>query len=374
MSKKDYYEVLGLAKGAAPDEIKKTFRRLARKYHPDVNPGNKEAEEKFKEINEAYEILSDPKKKEQYDRFGHVGDGMNGFDFSNFGFGGFEEGGLGDIFDAFFGDGFGSSSRRRNSAVRGRDIRTEIVLDFEEAIFGKEINLTIPKDSHCASCKGTGAKDGTKLKVCPQCNGKGKVMRSQGFFSVSTPCQTCGGQGKIIEEVCKECKGRGAIEKKEKLKVRIPAGIDNGQKVRVKNGGDDGINGGPAGDLIIFVRVKDHPFFQRNGSDIYVDIPIKFTTAVLGGKIKVPVLKNGEVNMTIPEGTQPGRIFRIKGEGVPYSGSSRGDMMVRVDIEIPVGLNKEQKKLLSEFENTLTEKNQPGMQGFFQKVKNFFKS
>jgi molecular chaperone DnaJ len=377
MSKRDYYEVLEIDKQAGQDEIKKAYRKLARKYHPDVNPGNAEAEEKFKEVSEAYEVLSDTKKKQQYDQFGHSMNGMNGFDFNNFGFGGGENfgfGGIGDIFDAFFGEGgFGGQSGRRSSARRGRDIKTEIELEFEEAVFGKEISMTIPRDIYCESCKGTGAKNGTKLKTCPQCHGKGKVMRSQGFFSVSSTCPQCGGKGQIIEEVCPDCNGKGVQEKKEKMKVKIPAGIDDGQKVRVRGGGDSGVNNGPAGDLIIYVRVKEHPFFRREGYDIYCEIPVKFTSAVLGDKITVPVLQGNKVTMTVPEGTQPGKVFRIKNEGVPFSGR-RGDLYVKVNIEMPVSLDKKQKELLKVFSDSLSGKNHPDSGNFFEKLKKFFKA
>ncbi|MGM0607091.1 MAG: molecular chaperone DnaJ [Candidatus Muiribacteriota bacterium] len=378
MAKRDYYEVLGLNKGADASEIKKAYRKLARKYHPDMNPGDKEAENTFKEIQEAYEVLSNPEKKSRYDQFGHSAEGMGGFDFSNFGGGGFHEaGGFSDIFDAFFGEGvFGGGTSRRSSVKRGRDIRTEIVLDFEDAIFGKEISLTIPKDISCKSCKGTGAKDGVKMKTCSQCRGKGKVVRSQGFFSVSSTCAACRGKGKIIDEFCPDCHGRGAVEKKEKLKVKIPAGIDDGQKVRIKGGGDAGVNGGPYGDLIIFVKVAQHPYFKREAYDIYCELPLKFTTAILGGKIKVPVLKNRQVTMNIPAGTQPGKMFRIKGEGVPFdsTGRTRGDLYVKVEVEMPVKLNKEQKEIIKKFEESLTPKNQPDTESFFEKIKKFFKS
>jgi len=376
MSKRDYYEVLGLSKGASDSEIKKAYRRLARKYHPDVNQGNAEAEEKFKEVNEAYEVLSNPDKRKQYDTFGHSMGGQGGFDFngaggfSDFGFGGFSD--LGDIFGAFFGEGTGRSSR--TSARRGRDIKTEVILEFEEAVFGKELNLTIPRDINCPKCKGSGARDGTKLKTCPQCNGKGKVMRSQGFFSVSSTCPQCNGRGRIIEEKCPHCYGRGTIENKEKIKVRIPAGIDDGQKVRVRGGGDAGTNGGPAGDLIIYVRVKEHPLFKRDGFDIFLDLPIKLTDAILGTKTEVPVLKNEKVRMTIPEGTQPGKVFRVRNEGVPDGYGRRGDLFVKVNVEVPVKLNKKQKEKLKEFEDSLSNKNNPGTNGFLDKIKKFFKS
>ncbi len=375
MSKRDFYEVLGVAKGAEQAEIKKAYRKLARKYHPDVNQGNSEAEEKFKEVNEAYEVLSNPEKRKQYDTFGHSMGGQGGFDFngqgfSDFGFGGFSD--LGDIFGAFFGEG--ARGQGRSSARKGRDIKTEIILEFEEAVFGKELSLTIPKDINCSKCSGTGAKDGTKLKTCSQCNGKGKVMRSQGFFSVSSTCPQCGGRGKIIEEKCTECSGRGTVEKKEKIKVRIPAGIDNGQKVRVRGGGDAGSNGGPAGDLIIYVRVKEHPLFKRDGFDIFLDLPIRLTDAVLGAKREVPVLKNEKVKMTIPEGTQPGKVFRIRNEGVPDGYGRRGDLFVKINVEVPVKLNKKQKEKLKEFEDSLSDKNNPSTKGFFDKIKKFFKS
>jgi len=377
MAKRDYYETLEIDKQSGQDEIKKAYRKLARKYHPDVNPGNKEAEDKFKEVSEAYEVLSDSNKKQQYDQFGHSMNGMNGFDFNSHGFGGGENfgfGGIGDIFDAFFGEGgFGGNAGRRASARRGRDIKTEIELDFEEAVFGKEISITIPRDIYCEPCHGTGAKEGTKLKTCPQCHGKGKVMRSQGFFSVSSTCPQCGGKGQIIEEVCAQCHGKGVQEKKEKMKVKIPAGIDQGQKVRVRGGGDIGPNNGPAGDLIIFVKVKEHPFFRREGYDIYCEIPVKFTSAVLGDKITVPVMQGNKVTMTVPEGTQPGKVFRIKSEGVPFS-SRRGDLYVKVNIEMPVGLDKKQKELLKTFSDSLSGKNHPDSGNFFEKLKNFFKA
>lgn len=353
MAKKDYYEVLGLQKGASDDEIKKAFRKLAIKYHPDKNKGNSEAEEKFKEINEAYQVLSDPQKKANYDQFGNADFSGGGFDGS--GFGGFDfsgMGGFGDIFDTIFGGG-GGSSRRRNGPVQGDDLEYQLNLSFEEAVFGVEKEISITRNEQCESCHGSGAEAGTSAKTCPQCGGSGQVRVQRqtqlGNFVSTTTCNKCGGSGKIIEKPCHTCNGKGSVRKNRKITVKIPAGVDTGNVLPLRGQGEHGKNGGPPGDLYIRIRVAPSKKFKRKGNDIYIDMHISMAKAALGTEIKVATV-DGDVKYDIPAGTQSETLFRLKGKGVPRVNSNgRGDQYVKIIVDIPKNLNDKQKEALHAF-------------------------
>jgi molecular chaperone DnaJ len=351
MANKDYYASLGLEKGASDEEIKKAFRKLAIKYHPDKNQGNKEAEDKFKEINEAYQVLSDPEKKARYDQFGTAD--FDGSGFGSGGFGGFDfsdMGGFGDIFDSFFG---GGGSRRRNGPQRGADLEYTINLTFEEAVFGVEKEISINRSETCDSCSGSGAKAGTSAKTCPTCNGQGQVRVQRqtplGSFVSTSTCTTCGGSGKVIEEPCTTCKGKGNVRKNRKINVNIPAGVDTGNVMPLRGQGDHGANNGPAGDLYVRINVAPSKKFTRKGNDIYIDTHISMGKATLGTEITVATV-DGDVKYTIPAGTQSGTLFRLKGKGVPKVNSSgRGDQYVKVMVDIPKSLNEKQKDALKAF-------------------------
>ncbi len=356
--KRDYYEVLGLSKGASDDEIKKSYRKLAKQYHPDLHPGDKECEEKFKECSEAYEILSDPDKKAKYDQYGHAAFDPNaGFGGGFGGFGGFDDLGdiLGNIFGGGFGGfgGFGGGAQRRNAPQRGENVRVNLSISFDEAAFGCTKEITIPRIEDCEECGGTGAAKGTSAETCSECGGSGTVRVQQrtpfGVMATSAPCSKCGGTGKIINTPCSKCSGKGKVRKTKKLSVNIPAGIDDGQTVSLRGQGHAGLNGGPKGDLLITVSVKAHPLFERDGSSVLFEMPISFVQATLGAEVEVPTL-DGKVKYTIPEGTQSGSVFRLRGKGIPYlNGSSRGDQYVTVYIVTPKNLNAEQKELLRKF-------------------------
>lgn len=347
MAKRDYYEVLGVEKNASEAEVKKAFRRLARQYHPDVNQGDKTAEEKFKEINEAYEILSDPDKRKRYDQFGHAGNDPNA------GFGGFggagDFGGFGDIFDMFFGGG----GRTSQGPQQGSDVRLDIGLSFEEAAFGVEKEVELPRWENCRTCHGSGAKPGTQPARCSKCGGTGQVRVTQktplGHFQTIKPCPDCAGTGQIINTPCTDCNGKGKVRRTRKLAIKIPAGVDTGSRIRLAGEGEAGSRGGPNGDLYVYIEVKPHKFFERNGEDLFMEMPVTFIQAALGDEIKVPTLE-GSASLKIPEGTQTHTLFRMRGLGISrLRGGGRGDLHVRVVVITPNKLNEEQKKILQQF-------------------------
>ncbi|MFN3785623.1 MAG: molecular chaperone DnaJ [Thiothrix sp.] len=380
MSKRDYYEILGIQKNASDDELKKAFRRLAMKYHPDRNPNNPEAEAKFKEAKEAYEILGDPQKRAAYDQFGHAG-----VDPTVGGFGagrGGAQGGFGDIFEDIFGDIFGAGRSGRgaggaNRAYRGSDLQYNLELTLEEAVFGTTTDIRVPSMQTCETCNGSGAKPGTYPQTCPTCHGNGQVRIQQGFFAIQQTCPHCHGTGKIITDPCPDCHGQGRREKQKTLSVRIPAGVDNGDRVRLAGEGEAGINGGPSGDLYVQVFVKPHPLFQRDGDNLYCEVPIRFTTAALGGELEVPTLDGNKVNLKIPAETQTGKQFRLRGKGVKsVRSSATGDLICKVVIETPVNLTKRQRELLDELDASMHaggKKHSPQEHGWLDRVKDSFK-
>ncbi len=381
--KRDYYEVLGVSKGATEDEIKKAFRKLAKQYHPDLHPGDKDCEEKFKEANEAYEVLSDSEKRARYDQYGHAGVdpnfGAGGAGAGGFGgFSGF--GDLNDIFEGFFGGGFGGSSSRRSNANaprRGQDISASVTIEFMEACKGKRISVRVNRLEKCPDCNGTGCEKGTSAKSCPDCHGSGRVQVQQrtpfGAITSEQVCSRCGGKGKIIEKPCPTCSGRGSIRNASTREIEIPAGIDNGQTLRVSGAGDCGTNGGPNGDLNVTVYVKSDKMFERDGFDVWTEIPITYAQATLGDEITVPTI-SGKVKYNIPAGTQTNTVFRLKGKGIKrLNRSDYGDHYVRAVVEIPKNLNKEQEHKLREFDKSLGDKNYQKRETFFSKLKDMFK-
>ena len=373
--KRDYYEVLGVSKGASEDELKKAYRKLAKKYHPDLNPGDKAAEASFKEVNEAYEVLSDKDKRARYDQFGHAGVDPN---FNpNGGFGGFTDMGdidLGDLFGSFFGGGFGGGGgSRRNAPQKGETVRAGVTITFEEAAFGCEKEVTVNRTEQCDVCKGTGCAPGTTAEVCPDCHGSGTVRIQRGgggfSFSTTTSCPKCRGTGKLIHQPCKTCGGGGTVRKQKKLAVTIPAGIDDGQAVSLRGQGGAGRNGGPAGDLLIGVTVKPHPIFRREGTSVYMDQSVSFVQAALGDELEIPTI-DGKVKWNLPEGTQPGTTFRLSGKGIPsLNGRGRGNQYVTVKVQVPTNLNKEQKESLRAFAASMGEEHAGG-----DPIKNFFEN
>ena len=379
-SKRDYYEVLGVSRDADDATLKKAYRQVAKKYHPDMNPGDAEAEKKFKEASEAYAVLSDPEKRRQYDQFGHAA--FEGGAGGAGGFGGFDFGGadFSDIFGDIFGDLFGGGSRRGRAGqgpMKGMNIRKSVRITFEEAVFGCEKEITIERIESCDDCGGTGAAKGTTAETCPNCRGTGVVTQTQrtplGMFQTQGACPNCRGTGKIIKKPCPKCGGQGRVRKARKFKVNIPAGIDDGQSIQQRGQGNAGVNGGPAGDLFVTVAIRPHPIFTRNGPDVHVDIPISFAQAALGDTLQVPTI-DGRIEYKIPEGTQTGTTFRMRGKGIQnVNGRGRGDQYVHVNIEVPKNLSDKQKKLLREFEETSTDENQVKRKSFWDKVKDALK-
>ncbi|HIU45730.1 MAG TPA: molecular chaperone DnaJ [Candidatus Fimadaptatus faecigallinarum] len=374
LAKRDYYEVLGVSKTASDDELKKAYRTLAKKYHPDLNGGDKECEEKFKEVNEAYEVLSDPQKRARYDQFGHEDPrtgGAGGYGDFTGGFGG----GFDDIFSAFFGGGFGGAQRARGPE-RGNDLRYDLTITFEEAAFGCEKEITVTREENCEDCGGTGAKKGTSPTTCPTCKGTGQV---QSF--INTPigrvsnvrvCDACHGSGKIIKDPCPKCNGRGRVRRNRKISIKIPAGIDNGMQIPLRRQGEPGLRGGENGDLYIFVTVRPHKLFTRENYDLYCDVTVSFTQAALGGEIDVPTL-NGMTKYNLPEGTQPGAVVRLRGQGIQnLRGAGKGDLYIKINVEIPRRLTEKQKELLRQFDESVTGKEYEGKKSFFDRVKDAF--
>ncbi|MBN1206149.1 MAG: molecular chaperone DnaJ [Myxococcaceae bacterium] len=368
--KRDYYEILGVQKNVSPQELKSAFRKVALQYHPDRNPGNKEAEEKFKEASEAYEVLSDPERRSRYDRFGHAGAGSSGFE----GFGGFQGVNINDIFGDIFGEIFGGGGRGRGRGGpgRGADLRYNLEISFEEAAFGCRPKVPIPRPKKCETCSGSGSKSGMPPKPCGTCGGVGEVRFTQGFFAVSRTCGDCNGTGAVIPDPCSRCRGSGKVPSEEVIEVAIPAGVDNGTRVRLSGMGEPGDRGGQAGDLYVTVIVREHPLFQREDYEVFCEVPISFTQAALGAKIDVPTL-DGKVKMTVPAGTQSGKVFRLKGKGIPHLHSQqRGDQHVRVIIETPTELSARQRELLEKFAELSGEESHPQSKTFFDKVKELF--
>lgn len=380
--KRDYYEVLGVSKGASDDEIKKAYRKLAKKYHPDMNPGDKEAEAKFKEVNEAYSVLSDEQKRARYDQFGHAGVDPN-YDAGGpgGGFGGFDMGDidLGDIFGSFFGGGgfggFGGGGARRNGPQKGESLRANLTITFEEAAFGCEKEINLNRTEECDECHGSGCQPGTTAETCPDCRGTGVVrvqQRTGGFaFSSTAACTRCRGTGKIIHSPCKSCGGSGSVKKSKRITVTIPAGIDDGQAVSLRSQGNAGKNGGPAGDLIVGVRVKPHPQFRRDGTTVLYEQPVTFFQAAMGAELEIPTI-DSKVKYTLPAGTQTGTTFRLRGKGIPeLRGRGRGDQYVTIRVQVPTSMNAEQKEALRAFAQAMGENvpEESGLKGFFDKHK-----
>lgn len=370
MAKRDYYEVLGVPKTAPKDDVKKAYRRLAIQNHPDKNPGDKAAEERFKEATEAYEVISDDQKRAAYDQFGFAGvDGMGGQggaqDFSNI-YRDFEDifGGFGDfssIFDNLFGGGRSQSGRRRGEPPRGSNLRYDMELSFEQAVFGTSVEIAYSHDESCQACNGSGAEAGGGRKVCPTCQGSGQVRRSSGFFSIASPCPTCAGEGHIVDKPCRSCSGSGLTKKKQKIKVTIPSGIEDGKRLSIPGQGDAGPNGGRPGDLYVFIHVKPHEYFERDGYDLYCAVPISAVKATLGGEITVPTIEGKKLKITVPAGSQHGKMLRLREEGVPGSGGSarRGDMYVKLMVQVPAKISKKAKELYEEIVKVEGDESEP---------------
>lgn len=378
---KDFYKTLGIEKGASADEIKKAYRKLAMKYHPDQNKDNKEAEEKFKELNEAYDVLKDDQKRAAYDRFGSAAfDGSQGGFGGAGGFSGFGgAGAFSDIFEDMFGDFMGGrgGGRSRGGPQRGSDMQYTLEISLEDAFNGKEANIKIPVNDTCDACNGSGAEPGTSAETCPTCNGQGRVRQQQGFFTIERTCPTCNGAGKIIKTPCKKCSGSGRIRKDKTLKVKIPAGVDTGRRIRLTGEGEAGIMGGPRGDLYVLLAVKPHKLFKRENANLHCRVPITVTRAALGGEIEVPTIESSAAKLKIPPGTQTGQQFRLKGKGMTLLGSeARGDLYIEIYVETPVNLSKKQQDMLKaldkEFTDDKTGKNSPEASGFFGKVREFW--
>lgn len=372
MAKSDYYELLGVSRDADISEIKKSYRKLAMKYHPDRNPGDSEAEQHFKELSVAYDVLKDEKKRAAYDQFGHAafdgsmgagggGDPRSGFDFAS---------SFADVFDDLFGDFMGGGRRGRGGGMRGNDLRYDMEITLDDAFAGKQAEITVPAAISCDGCGGSGAAEGSSPVTCPGCNGAGRVRSTQGFFTVERTCPTCQGVGRVIKDPCGKCGGSGRVRRDKKLAVNVPAGVEDGMRIRLSGEGEAGAHGGPPGDLYIFLSIKPHAFFQREGGNIYCRVPIPMTRATLGGTIEVPTLEGSRVRVNVPAGTQTGHQFRLRGKGMTaMQGRGRGDMYVQIQVETPVNLSKRQKELLREFDDDGAESTSPQSEGFFAKVK-----
>ena len=378
----DYYTTLGVAKGANDDELKKAYRKLAMQYHPDKNHGNAEAEKKFKSISEAYDILKDPQKRAAYDRFGHQAFTNGGMGAAGGGGGGYSDfsGSFSDIFEDLFSEftggrrgGRGQAEAAQSSAARGSDLRYNLEITLEEAFRGKQQTIKVTTSAACDTCTGTGAEKGTAPETCGTCNGRGVVRAQQGFFTVERTCSSCQGTGKVIKNPCKTCAGSGRVRKEKTLNASIPPGVEEGTRIRLAGEGEAGFRGGPAGDLYIFLSIASHKIFRRDGANIFCSVPIKLSTASLGGHLEVPTIDGGRVKVTIPEGTQTGHQFRLRGKGMSVLRSgAKGDMYIEVQVETPVNLNKKQKELLREFDTTQGQDTSPQSEGFFAKVKEFW--
>jgi len=378
--KRDYYEVLGVERNAAEEEVKRAYRKLAVKFHPDKNPDDPHAEEKFKELGEAYDVLMDPDKRAAYDRFGHEAFAAGG---AGFGRGAFHDpfeifrevfGGAGlggSIFDTFFGGGSGGA--RREDRRRGSDLRYDMEIKLEEAAFGATKQIEIEKLDTCDKCHGSGAEPGSRAINCPTCGGRGQVISTRGFFQVSQTCPRCHGAGQILEKPCRQCDGEGRVEKSSRIKIKIPGGIGNGSRLRSPRNGEAGVRGGPPGDLYVVLHIKEHPVFQRDEDNLYCEVPISFTLAALGGEMPVPTL-DGRANVRVPAGTQSGQIFKLRGKGIAnIDGRGRGDLLARVLVEVPTQLSAEQRKKLEEFSALCDERNSPLHRSFFDRAKEFFR-
>jgi len=373
LAKRDFYEVLGVPKGADEAVLKGAYRKLAMQFHPDRNPGNSEAEHKFKEISEAYDTLKDPQKRAAYDRFGHAafengGRGPAGFgpEFTS---------SMSDIFEDIFGDFMGGRGRGGQSRLRGSDLRYNLEISLEEAFSGRTVDIDVPTLAACDTCEGTGAKPGTGMSTCRHCSGQGKVRAAQGFFTIERTCPICNGRGQILEQPCTDCGGQGRRQQNRTLSVDIPKGIEDGTRIRLANEGEAGLRGGPPGDLYIFISIKPHELFQRDGADLYARVPIAMTTAALGGEFEVPTLDAARARVKVSSGTQPGQRVRLKGKGMPILRSKDfGDLYVQLDVETPQSLSKRQRELLEEFERESTRENSPTSEGFFAKLKSLFEN
>lgn len=375
MAKRDFYEVLGAQKGADDAALKSAYRKLAMQFHPDRNPGNAEAEAKFKEINEAYDTLKDPQKRAAYDRFGHAAFENGGGGRGAGGFGPEFSSSMSDIFEDIFGDFMGGGGRRGGGAAksRGSDLRYNLEISLEESFEGRTVEIDVPSLASCDTCDGSGAKPGTGTHTCRQCAGHGKVRAAQGFFTIERTCPVCNGRGEMMDQPCTDCSGQGRRQQSRKLSVDVPKGIEDGTRIRLANEGEAGLRGGPPGDLYIFVSIKPHDLFQRDGADLYARIPISMTTAALGGEFEVPTLDNTRAKVKVPTGTQPGQRVRLKGKGMPVLRSKDvGDLYVQLDIETPQNLSKRQRELLEEFAKLETNDTSPTSGGFFDKLKKMF--